>query len=90
VVSPSEACFADGADVGLIGESASARSLVAADSISIAAAARLKERTRPRLESGIFIMRETPRIRQRKPRESQGRKTACPRHIHLRSPATLN
>jgi hypothetical protein len=46
----------------LIGESASARSLVAADSISIAAAARPKERTRPRLESGIFIMRETPRI----------------------------
>jgi len=44
----------------LIGESASARSLVAADSISIAAAARPKERTRPRLESGIFIMRETP------------------------------
>jgi hypothetical protein len=46
----------------LIGESASARSLVAADSISIAAAARIKERTRPRLPSGIFIMRETPRI----------------------------
>jgi hypothetical protein len=52
----------------LIGESASARSLVAADSISIAAAARPKERTRPRLQSGIFIMRETPWIRQQKPR----------------------
>jgi hypothetical protein len=62
VVSPSEACFAAGTEAGLIGESASARSLVAADSISIAAAARLKDRTRPRLESGIFIMRETPRI----------------------------
>jgi hypothetical protein len=56
----------------LIGESASARSLVMADSISIAAAARPKERTRPRLESGIFIMRETPRIRQRKPRPQSG------------------
>jgi hypothetical protein len=56
----------------LIGESASARSLVAADSISIAAAARPKERTRPRLESGIFTMRETPRIRQRKPRPQTG------------------
>jgi hypothetical protein len=55
-----------------MGESASARSLVAADSISIAAAARLKERTGPRLESGIFIMRETPRIRQRKPGPQSG------------------
>jgi hypothetical protein len=64
----------------LIGESASARSLVATDIISIAAAARLKDRTRPRLQSGIFIMRETPRIRQRKPRQSQGKaKAAKPR-----------
>jgi hypothetical protein len=60
----------------LIGESASARSLVAADSISIAAAARPKERTRPRLESGIFIMRETPRIRQRKPGPQTGLSSA--------------
>jgi hypothetical protein len=56
----------------LIGESASARSLVAADSISIAAAARPKQRTTPRLESGFFIMRETPRIRQWKPRPRGG------------------
>jgi len=44
----------------LIGESASARSLVAAASISIAAAARPKQRTTPRLGSGIFIMRDSP------------------------------
>jgi len=56
-------CFAAGAPPGLISESASARWPGAADSIRVAAAARLKERTRPRtkprLESGIFLMPET-------------------------------
>src|ERR1700682_3541873 len=86
VVSPLAATLAVAAAPGLISDSACARSLVAAERLKSAAAARPKnpkenpkeQRPPPRPTSVIFNMCEVPWLQTT---DSEGRAAACPRYL---------